>query len=94
MVSANRNDDDQPLTDLSNAQLFLDDTIIEEANAVARRWHQPQKMVDPVLRADQLSLNPLQYEHNVNCCCCATRVLLHSDRVHPAVGPERLHPQG
>jgi hypothetical protein len=50
MASAYRN---ETVIDLSNAQLFLDDSIIGEANAVVRRWHQPRKVVDPVLRADR-----------------------------------------
>lgn len=38
--------------DLSRAQLFLDDTWIEETFFVSRQWHQPRKHPDPVLTAD------------------------------------------
>jgi len=38
--------------DLSKAQLFLDDTWIEDANFVSRQWHQPRKFPDPVLKPE------------------------------------------
>jgi hypothetical protein len=38
--------------DLTQAQLFLDDTWIEEAVFISRQWHQPRKFPDPVLKAE------------------------------------------
>jgi len=38
--------------DLTQAQLFLDDSWIEEAMFVSRQWHQPRKFPDPVLRPE------------------------------------------
>ena len=40
------------LRDLTQAQLFLDDSWIEEATFVQRQWHQPIKFPDPVLKAE------------------------------------------
>lgn len=39
-------------TDLTKAQLFLDDTWIEETSFVSRQWHQPKKFPDPVLKPE------------------------------------------
>jgi hypothetical protein len=38
--------------DLTQAQLFLDDSWIEEARFVSRQWHQPRKFPDPVLKPE------------------------------------------
>lgn len=38
--------------DLTKAQLFLDDTWIEDTFFVGRQWHQPRKCPDPVLKAE------------------------------------------
>jgi hypothetical protein len=38
---------------LHNAQLFLDDTWVEETIFVSRQWHQPQRYPNPVLIADR-----------------------------------------
>lgn len=40
-------------TNLRNAQLFLDDSWIEDAGYVNRVWHQANKYPDPVIRADK-----------------------------------------
>lgn len=40
-------------TNLRNAQLFLDDSWIEDSGRVQRVWHQANKYPDPVIRADQ-----------------------------------------
>jgi hypothetical protein len=42
---------DQPI-DLTKAQLFLDDTWIEEATYVSRQWHQPRRLPEPVLKPE------------------------------------------
>ncbi|WP_159618821.1 hypothetical protein [Ruania rhizosphaerae] len=34
-------------------QLFLDDQLIEQADGACRRWHQPERVGDPVIVADQ-----------------------------------------
>jgi hypothetical protein len=38
--------------DLTQSQLFLDDSWIEETTFVSRQWHQPRKFPDPVLRPE------------------------------------------
>lgn len=38
--------------DLSQAQLFLDESCVEETFFVTRQWHQPRKFPDPVLVAE------------------------------------------
>src|SRR5690348_6304374 len=38
--------------DLTQAQLFLDDSWIEEATFVHRQWHQPKRFPDPVLKPE------------------------------------------
>ncbi|NUN92534.1 MAG: hypothetical protein HUU04_01995 [Verrucomicrobiae bacterium] len=41
-----------PNPDPTRAQLFLDDTGIEDARFVSRQWHPPIKFPDPVLKAE------------------------------------------
>lgn len=38
--------------DLTKAQLFLDESWIEEANFVTRQWHQPRRFTEPVLKPE------------------------------------------
>jgi hypothetical protein len=38
--------------DLRNSQLFLDDSSIEDHLRVHRVWHQPEKFVEPVMKAE------------------------------------------
>lgn len=38
--------------DLTQSQLFLDDVMIEDCARVTRVWHQPEKLPEPVLKAE------------------------------------------
>ncbi len=41
-----------PQPDLTQAQLFLDNTWVEEATFISRQWHPPRKFPDPVLKPE------------------------------------------